>query len=86
MAQIVYVSAPLGAGTQAPGFSLQIQLANIKATPPAIDGTFVTIYPRGMNETALQWEYSCTSNEPLVLKYFKRPSGADCATAALNLF
>lgn len=87
---MLYTGGTVPAGsTQAVSFGLDIVLANIKTslvTP--IDGVTIRIIPVGMDGTAIQWDYSCNPPagvvDPLVLKYFKRPTGADCATPALT--
>lgn len=82
ISQLVYASAGV-VGTQAQGAGWTITLANIKATVPAIDGTTVQMVATGVGKSAIQWDYSCTSLDPLVQKYFKRTNGADCSAAVL---
>ena len=84
IASLIYASGPV-VGTQAQGMGITITLANIKATPPAIDGTTIQMVPVGMGKSAVQWAYSCNSTEPLLLKYFKEPNGADCQGGALPI-
>ena len=84
ISSLTYASGTV-VGTQARGAGITLTLANIKATAPMIDTTTVQIVATGMGTTALQWDYACNSTDPLVLKYFKRPTGADCSSVAIVL-